>query len=470
MKRFSSGSSVLMAAALTLAGAQVRSQTPTPIPGAPQIGGAFHHPPGAPPPPPPQQAPPSPSAPPPPANESAGQQPMESGTALVPSIIHRHRFPHHNVVAARPWTPAKFGDPLNNLTPAQLAAFEDGLDEFTNREDVASGLGPIFNNVSCVACHSSAAPGGAGIITVTRFGLNQNGAFDPLTGLGGSLLQSMAITPALQEIIPPQANVVAKRQTTPLFGLGLIEAIPDSAILANANRVKLDGVKGRAGLVQDIVTGEMRPGRFGWKAQHPSILGFAADAYLNEMGITNRYFTQENAPNGNTALLYQYVSPSAPIEDQADPQTGKADIDKVADFMRLLAPPPAKVMTPAAMAGSASFHRIGCAECHQPLMFTGTSSIEALNVKPVWLYSDLLLHDMGSLGDGIAQAAAGTQEMKTPPLWGLRASGPYLHDGRAATVDAAILDHDGEALSSRNRYLQLPPQQRQQILEFLNSI
>ena len=346
----------------------------------------------------------------------------------------------------------------------------DGLDEFQNAEDVSTGLGPIFNNVSCVACHNEGASGGAGAITVTRFGLNQNGSFDALANLGGSLLQSHAIAPILQEIVPPQANVVAKRQTTPLFGLGLIEAIPDSTIAANAARVKPDGVKGRAAMVQDVVTGQMRVGRFGWKAQHATLLGFAADAYLNEMGITNRYFTQENAPNGNTTHLYQFVSPNAPIEDQPDPQTGKADIDKVADFMQLLAPPTAKPMSIAAMAGSGLFQRIGCVGCHQPLMFTGTSSVNAISVKPVWLYSDLLLHDMGSLGDGIAQGAAGTTEMKTAPLWGMRASGPYLHDGRARTVDAAIRAHDGEAAISRNRYIQLAPPQQQQILEFLNSI
>jgi CxxC motif-containing protein (DUF1111 family) len=305
---------------------------------------------------------------------------------------------------------------------------------------------------------------------VTRFGLNQNNTFDPLADLGGSLLQNRAINPALQEIVPPQANVIAKRQTTPLYGLGLIEHIPDATISANANQVFPDGVKGRVAMVQDVVTGEMRVGRFGWKAQHATILSFAADAYLNEMGITNRFFTTENAPNGNTALLYQFVSPNAPVEDQTDPATGKADIDKVADFMQFLAPPTQRILTPAAMQGSAGFQRLGCAECHQPVMFTGTSAVQALNVKPVWLYSDLLLHDMGVLGDGIAQAAAGVREMKTPPLWGLRARRPYLHDGRAPTVDMAIRAHDGEALSSRNRYIALPPAKRQQVLEFLDSI
>lgn len=364
---------------------------------------------------------------------------------------------------------ANFGDPLPGLTAAELADFAEGLDEFQEEDTAASGLGPGFNNVSCVACHSTPAPGGGSAILETRFGRLVNGVFDPLTGSGGSLLQDFAIDPTAQEFVPAEANVVAKRITTPLFGAGLIEAIPDGEILINSLLRKPDGVSGRPSIVLDVATGHTRIGRFGWKAQQATLLAFSGDAYLNEMGITNRLFPQENAPNGNYALLAQYDTVLDP-EDAVDPDTGKADIDRFADFMRLLAPPPRLTLTQAAKAGAGVFAFIGCAACHTPVMVTGPNAIRALDRKAVPLYSDLLLHDMGTLGDGIAQGTALPSEMKTAPLWGLRARGPFLHDGRAATVHAAILFHDGEAARARVRYNALPAVQKQQLLEFLGLI
>lgn len=177
----------------------------------------------------------------------------------------------------------QLGGPLLNLTPAQLADFLAGREEFENVETPASGLGPIFNNVSCAACHFVPVTGGASEIFVTRFGRVVNGQFNPLTEKGGSLLQQFAINPAAREVIPREANVIARRQTTPLFGLGLLEAIPDGAISQTALRPNPDGVKGRAAVVPDVVSGQMRVGRFGWKAQQATLLAFAGDAYLNEM-------------------------------------------------------------------------------------------------------------------------------------------------------------------------------------------
>jgi CxxC motif-containing protein (DUF1111 family) len=350
-----------------------------------------------------------------------------------------------------------------------MVAFSDGREEFMRRENAAGGLGPIFNNNSCLACHNQGGVGGAGVITVTRFGLRSSMGFDPLSELGGSLLQVRSIHPAAREIIPSAANVVARRQTTPLFGSGLIEAIPDEAILAGVFEGKPDGVRGRAAIITDPTTGEDRVGRFGWKAQHATLLAFSADAYLNEMGITNRFFPAENAPNGRADVLAAHDAVADP-EDTTDPITGKADIDHSADFMRLLAPLPPRTLTPAAAAGRALFETIGCAVCHTPRMQTGAHEISALREKPVDLYSDLLLHDMGSLGDGIAQGDAGPGEIKTPPLWGVRASAPYLHDGRAPNLDRAIRMHDGEATPARTRYTALTPQQREQLIQFLNSL
>ena len=391
--------------------------------------------------------------------------PSLSGSRHVRGPRHRTRPPPVIV----PKTTADFGDPLPGLTAAQLADFAEGLDSFQEEDDAASGLGPAFNNVSCVACHSAAATGGASAILETRFGHIGANGFDPLAALGGSLLQLSAIDPLAQEVMPPQANVVAQRLTTPLFGAGLIEAIPDAAIIRNAQQQQPGGISGRVSVVQDVATGQTHVGRFGWKAQQATLLAFAGDAYLNEIGITSRLFPQENAPNGNAALLATYDLVADP-EDDVDPVTGKADIDKFADFMRLLAPPPQLPLTPSARAGKDLFGEVGCDRCHVPVMTTGASSIRMLDRKPVALFSDLLLHDMGSLGDGIAQGTARPGEMRTAPLWGLRARGPFLHDGRAATVDAAIRFHDGEAARVRDRYNNLSTHEQRQLVEFLNSI
>lgn len=380
---------------------------------------------------------------------------------------HRRRPPHQ--MMPRRNGPARAADPLPGLSNADLVAFADGRLEFNNREDAAGGLGPIFNRNSCAACHVQGGIGGAGTINVTRFGRTTNDIFDPLASLGGSLLQNMAIHPAAREVIPREANIVVRRQTTALFGLGLIEAIPDDTILAGEFDGKPDGVLGRAAIITDVTTGEEHVGRFGWKAQQATLLAFSADAYLNEMGVTSRFFPTENAPNGKADVLAAHDRVNDP-EDTIDPVTGKADIDHSADFMRLLAPLPARPLTANATAGQALFTSTGCAVCHTPSMTTGVNAIAALSEKEVALYSDLLLHDMGRLGDGIVQADAGAREMKTAPLWGVRVSAPYLHDGRASTIDAAVRAHDGEALPSATRYTQLTVAQRQQLIEFVNSL
>jgi CxxC motif-containing protein (DUF1111 family) len=368
-----------------------------------------------------------------------------------------------------PANPPALGDPLPALDAASLAAFAEGMTEFQSAEVAAGGLGPIFNGASCLACHVEGALGGAGQTTVTRFGLQSKTGFDPLTNLGGSLLQSQAIAPQVLEAVPPQANVVALRRTTPLFGAGLIEAISDTALLQAAKVAQPDGIRGRAALVTDITTGQTRVGRFGWKAQQATLLAFAGDAYLNEMGITNRFFPTENAPNGNTALLAAYDLVADP-EDVVDPATGLSDIDRAANFMRYLAPPTPLRQTANAVVGSRLFTNIGCAACHTPTLLTGANANPALANKPVALYSDLLLHDMGTLGDGIAQGAAGPTEMRTAPLWGLRVRVAYLHDGRAAKVSDAIVAHDGQALTARKRFSALSATDQSALLEFLNTL
>lgn len=364
---------------------------------------------------------------------------------------------------------AALGGALAGLSDAQLAAFVDGRADFRKAETAASGLGPIFNDVSCVACHDAGGVGGASRRTVTRFGRTVDGVFDPLEQLGGSLLQVRAINPAAREVVPREANTVARRVTTPLFGAGLIEAIPDSVIVLGTLAKKPEGIAGKVSVVKDVVSGENRIGRFGWKAQQATVLAFSGDAYLNEMGITNRFFPEENAPNGNEALLAQFDR-VAGIEDVTDPVDGRTGVDRVADFMRFLAPPVRGAATAASAAGERIFSTLDCAACHTPMMKTGKSDIAALSEKTVELYSDLLLHDMGALGDGIVQGTAGARDMRTAPLWGLRARPTWLHDGRANTVDAAIRAHAGEAQNSRERYEALGAAERTQLLAFLDTL
>lgn len=400
----------------------------------------------------------------------APAKPVVDNSALLAPPKQRALRPQPLIKPAMPrMNPAKplFGDPLPGLTTAQLELFVDGKADFEKTEDVEGGLGPIFNERSCVACHNSGATGGASPRNVTRFGRVTAAGFDSLDALGGSLLQDQAILPVAREFVPREANLVVRRNSTPVFGLGLIEAIPDAAIVANVRKQPVDGVTGKAAMVVDVVSGQTRVGRFGWKAQQATVLGFAADAYANEMGVTNRFFPKENAPNGDAAKLAK----SDFIQDPEDaPATGLADFEKVANFMKLLGAPPQAPATASSTAGQQVFLNAGCAVCHIPSLKTGPSSDPAFDRKEVRLFSDLLLHNMGSLGDGIVQAPAGPREMRTAPLWGLRASAPYLHDGRARTIDEAIAAHDGEAKVSRDRYLKLTPAQKKQLSDFLMTL
>jgi hypothetical protein len=433
------------------------------------------------------------------------QPPVVRPPAKVPAI---RVYPPSNTGNNLLRRPLVLGDPLPGLTIPQMNQFLDGKNAFMLVQKVEAGLGPIFNGVSCVACHSAPVPGGASTINTTRFGQNIRGKFDPLVSLGGSQLHQFAINPAAMELVPRLANVVAQRNSTPIFGLGLIEAIPDSTIIANRRTFGNDQIDGRVGMVTDVVTGKRMVGRFGWKSQHASLLSFSADAYHNEMGITNRYFREENAPNGNFNLLNQFDTRIDP-EDVGAGQLMPA-YESVAHFMRLLGAPPSRrlvvptgtptppigtptttatkstttatkstttasklttlVSNPITPDGQFLFSSVGCAQCHTPMLKTGYSPIGALNSKDVWLYSDLLLHKMGSLADGIVQADATGSEFRTPPLWGAAFSAPYLHDGRAPTIDAAIRAHDGEGRLVKERYQRLTPAQQKLLTDFVLSL
>jgi len=339
----------------------------------------------------------------------------------------------------------KMGDPLEGLTAAQLTAFEDGRNDFGNPLDAAGGLGPIFNQVSCANCHNNPV-GGPGGTTVTRFGYDDGkGGFDPLAGLGGSLLQSGAIDPAASEIVPAAANITAQRVTPSALGAGLIEAIADADIEANETNPPSSNVSGRVHWVQPLEdpTGPQRAGRMGWKAQVATVLTFSGDAALNEMGLTNRLVPTENAPNGNLTILAQYDNVPDP-EDQPD-NNGLEFIDRITNFQRYLAAPP---QTPkSGMAGETIFNSVGCADCHVSTWTTRNdpaleSAIRNKTIKP---YSDFLLHDMGVAADFIADGAATTQELRTPSLWGVRSRNALWHDGRVVggTLETRMLGAGG---------------------------
>jgi len=432
-------------------------------------------PPAASPPPTPQKpaSPPPSKTPPPPINPTAGaSKPVGTPPPAAPAPAVQKPMlppppqpPPGRAIANE----GKFANPIAGLSASQLTEFNAAKTVFLEVETEDAGLGPIFNDVSCVACHFRGGAGGASRTAVTRFGKITNGIYDPLEALGGPLLQKRAIAPKYLERVPPEANIVANRITTPLFGAGLIEAISDSTILANATASKPDGVKGRAAVVSDAITGESRVGRFGWKSQHATLNAFSADAYLNEMGVTNAFFPHENAPNGNLALLTEADKFSDP-EDKPSVTDPKADFILTADYMRLLAPVPRTPTNSSIIKGETVFKEIGCAVCHVPSMKTGISSITALSNRTVDLYSDLLLHNMGSLGDGMTQSAANGMEMRTAPLWGLRLRDAFLHDGRASTVELAVIAHAGEAQVARDRFKKLTADRKKLLLDFLHSL
>ncbi len=378
-----------------------------------------------------------------------------------------------------------FSQPLPGLTTDQLVRFQVGKTLFLAEENVADGLGPIFNGKACAQCHDlGGVGGGSNTVFETRFGILNDNTFDPLANLGGSLQQQFSIgsegTPPgcffPAEIVPPVANHVALRRTQPLFGAGLIDSVTDTQLQEIAAREALltPTTAGRLSLAENLATQVPVPSRFGWKAQVPNLFQFAGNAYVNEMGITSPQFPLENCPNQlPDCALMQRCNPVPGLNDDG------ADVQAFTEFMRFLAPPPRGPITAEVSAGEKIFARTGCADCHMPTLETGPSDVAALNRKVFHPYSDLLLHDMGALGDGISgdqsdasfvDGNATPREMRTQPLWGLRIEQRLLHDGRASTPTEAILSHAGQAQLARDAFVALPEHLKQALLAFLNSL
>jgi len=362
---------------------------------------------------------------------------------------------------------ADFGDPLPGLSAEDAQRFEDGKTEFTAVEEVAEGLGPVFNEAACVACHlgPGQAVGGTNQRLETRFGrIGSDGAFDPLAGRGGSLLQDHAIENFVPEVVPAEATIVASRRTTPLFGLGLVDATPDKTFLAIAliQAIFNPSTAGKPSIVTDPITHQPALGKFGWKAQVPSLFVFSGDAYLNEMGITNPIFPDESCPQGDCTLLAGNPAPG--LNDDG------SGVEKFNDFMTFLAPPPRGPRNFLTEYGNIVASAIGCLDCHVQTLQTGPNAVAALDRVTFHPFSDFLLHDMGSLGDGITQNRATGERMRTQPLWGLRTQTRMLHDGRATTLRQAILAHDGQGAASREAFLSLGFFDQSALLAFLRSL
>jgi CxxC motif-containing protein (DUF1111 family) len=361
-------------------------------------------------------------------------------------------------------------NPLPGLSTEEEAAFNAGLEEFSEVETIDDGLGPVFNGKSCAECHAVPSVGGSepnvGVARETRIGRLFKGRFDPLDGSvresvnrGGGLLQQRAINlPGCHlkgEVVPSEATIVSLRNSPPLFGAGLMEAIPESTILANQSN------GGRPNRVFNPDTGGTELGRFGWKAQVATLHQFSGDAYLNEMGITNPSFPQENLPQG------QPMPPGC--DTVADPEDDGSGVIAFTNFMRFLAPAPRRPITVQVQRGEEVFSQIGCASCHVPMMMTGPNSIAALSNKPVDLFSDLLLHNVGT-GDGIEQGQATGNDFRTAPLWGLSRRDRFMHDGGSKTIEEAILRHGGEAQNAVSGFGGLPLSDHDALLAFLGSL
>ena len=378
----------------------------------------------------------------------------------------------------------KAGEPIPGLTGTQRALFDLGKADYSRPFTPAQGLGPAFNATNCAACHEVPI-GGWGASSVQHFGrLEANGSFNFLEEFGGPVRQRLAIPGGCAELVPAQANHLRERVTPSVLAFGLVEALTDAQIAANADPTDAngDGVSGRVHMVRPLEAAPgspLRAGRFGWKAQIATVLSFSGDAGRTEMGITNRVVPEETAPGGSAATLGTCDQVPEP-EDRAS-QLGVEFVDSITAFQRYLAPPP---QTPrSGMAGEAVFNAIGCAKCHVASFTTPNSpALEAaLRNKTFRPYSDFLLHDMGDLmldgiGDGIPDGDAGRFEMKTPPLWNLRTRPVMLHDGQAdqstfeERVAHAISRHGGEGAGSRTAFNALSAADKQSLLRFLGSL
>jgi CxxC motif-containing protein (DUF1111 family) len=354
--------------------------------------------------------------------------------------------------------------------------------------DVNSGLGPVFNGRACAECHQNPVSGGASQFTELRVGhKDANGNFvnptvpinDGLNTITGrSIINDRAVVPQAQEHIPTTEHIRALRAALNTLGDGFVEAIDDNTLLAIGERqadVSYGRIHGEAVQVPVLeAPGQTRVGRFGWKDQHSSLLSFIGDAYLNEMGVTNRLRPKDTTTVGK-------VTPDP--EDVPD-NLGLADIDHFAEFVRGTKVPPRDTVlatSAAGRAGQALFDKIDCNTCHVESITTAPGGTvinggafvvpEALGNKIIHPFGDFLLHDIGT-GDGIVQNPPQdtADKLRTAALWGLRMRPRYMHDLLSLTLEDAIERHKGEAEHVSRRFRELTDSEKQQLFTFLDSL
>jgi CxxC motif-containing protein (DUF1111 family) len=411
------------------------------------------------------------------------------------------------------------GGPVPRLTPAELQLWIAGLAAFSEEEGVDEGLGPRFNLDNCLGCHSQPAIGGTSpavnpqVAMITKFPGNvlppfitsdgpareariirdAQGNFDggvaalfTITGHGEAAGCALAQPDFAAEAA---RNNLIFRIPTPVFGAGLIEAIPDHVILENhaaasAQKAQL-GIGGRPGRTMTITGGPNRNGndgtitRFGWKAQNKSLETFSGEAYNVEMGISNEVFPTERDETGSCQF--------APVPNDAlgvtDTGITISDVTLFAFMMRTHAAPVpvttflgalGQVTGDSILHGRLVFEAVGCALCHTPTLRTENAAIAALRNQQVHLFSDLLLHNMGQgLADGVMQGVADGNEFRTAPLWGLGQRIFLLHDGRTTDLVVAIREHrsgNSEASKVVMEFEKLSEGDKQDLLNFLRSL
>ena len=371
--------------------------------------------------------------------------------------------------------PASLGTALRDLSAAQLQQFETGRAVFQTGFTPETGLGPLFNAVSCASCHEQPVVGGGGSndpaegsedieVQATAFH-GGTAQCDDLAAVGGQVIQKQ-LTPAFgdymhltSEPIPAAATDSGHRTTPDVFGFGLLDAVPEAEILAFADPLDRngDGISGRPNR-----TADGRVGRFGRKAQAATLREFNTDAFVMEMGVTNP---------GNQTEQTIVGEPYPPgIDPLPEPEISAEQFDAADAFVRFLAPPRPGPIDIVGATGALLFANIGCASCHVPALVTGDNPIAALRFRVVPAFTDLLLHDMGADLADICLGQALPSEFRTEPLMGLRFATAFLHDGRATTISQAIELHAGEALGARNRFLRLNAFERSALLKFLGSL
>jgi CxxC motif-containing protein (DUF1111 family) len=427
-------------------------------------------------------------------------------SALIPGGKSAQAGDDNNVA------PYAIGAPLPGLDPSLVQLFEDGKKSFTHSFTPAEGLGPVFNAASCVTCHAAGGTGGGDPVgvgspfNVTRFAYINDGVFDPIRDLGGQVLAIKSIKDngvpdctISGETLPPIANAISIRNTPPVFGFGLLDAIADSEILRRQN-IGIDGIHGFAnwGIELQAVDqtaipgfpmspyGPVRVGRFGWKAQTATLFQFSAEPLNAELGVSSPFFPQEHSPTGSK--LAALLPPTCNVATNAVNDPNNVVSTNLYHFQALLAPPPTLPKGDVARAGERIFRQLGCQHCHTEAMVTGprynllladgsTVRVPQLESQIVHAYSDLLVHFMGdALSDGngvnmgVVNGRAAGRYWRTTPLWGFRFKESYLHDGRTGDTAEAILAHGGEGQASRDRFASLTPPDRAALIAFLNTL